>query len=169
MLCNFIKIALQHGCSPVNLLQTFRTPLTKNTSEGLLLVSCFGVLFRDVTRVSSYESNPVPHNPFYYYSCLEASFANILKRSNFTLVAKYQMTNSNFQKLMEKFTMDLLNCKIFFFVSKCRFVNKPHRFLYKKVTLTEITKKRWVKKHMKLHEFFHDGGPYSSPNQWTGC
>ena len=22
---------------------------------------------------------------------------------------------------------------------------------------------------MKLHEFFHDGGPYSSPNQWTGC
>ena len=26
MLCNFIEIALRHGCSPVNLLHIFRTP-----------------------------------------------------------------------------------------------------------------------------------------------
>ena len=37
MQSNFIEIALRHGCSPVNLLQIFRTPFPKNTSEGLLL------------------------------------------------------------------------------------------------------------------------------------
>ena len=35
-LCNFIEIALQHGCSPVNLLHIFRRPFYKNTYEGLL-------------------------------------------------------------------------------------------------------------------------------------
>ena len=34
---NFIKIALRHGCSPLNLLHIFRTPFTKNTFERLLL------------------------------------------------------------------------------------------------------------------------------------
>ena len=34
---NFIKIALWHGCSPVNLLHVFRTPFPKNTSGRLLL------------------------------------------------------------------------------------------------------------------------------------
>ena len=102
LLCNFIKIALQHGCSPVNLLQTFRTPLRKNTSEGLLLVSCFGVLFRDVTRVSSYEFNPIPHNPVYYYSCLEASFANILKKIKFHLSCKIPNDKFQFSKAYGK-------------------------------------------------------------------
>ena len=37
LLCNFIEIALQHRCSPVNLLHIFRTPFSKNTSEQLLL------------------------------------------------------------------------------------------------------------------------------------
>ena len=36
LLCNFIEIALRHGCSPVNLLYIFTTPFPKNTSEGLL-------------------------------------------------------------------------------------------------------------------------------------
>ena len=31
------EIALRHGCSPVNLLHFFRTPLTKNVSGWLLL------------------------------------------------------------------------------------------------------------------------------------
>ena len=31
-ICNFIEIALQHGCSPVNLLHIFRTPFLSNTS-----------------------------------------------------------------------------------------------------------------------------------------
>ena len=34
---NFIKIALRHGCSPVNLLHIFRTTFPKNTSGRLLL------------------------------------------------------------------------------------------------------------------------------------
>ena len=37
LLSSFIKITLQHGCSPVNLLYIFRSPLPKNTSGGLLL------------------------------------------------------------------------------------------------------------------------------------
>ena len=30
LLCNFIEIALRHGCSPVNLLHISRTPFSKN-------------------------------------------------------------------------------------------------------------------------------------------
>ena len=37
LLCNFIEIALRHGCSRVNLLHIFRTPFLRNTSKGLLL------------------------------------------------------------------------------------------------------------------------------------
>ena len=33
LICNFIEIALRHGCSPVNLLHIFRAPFPKNTSE----------------------------------------------------------------------------------------------------------------------------------------
>ena len=40
---NFIEITFQLGCSPVNLLHIFRTPLSKNTSRSLLLrLHCFG-------------------------------------------------------------------------------------------------------------------------------
>ena len=38
--CNFIEIALQHGCSPVDLLHIFRTLFLKNTSGRLLLIRC---------------------------------------------------------------------------------------------------------------------------------
>ena len=38
LLCNFIEIALRHGCSPVNLLHIFRPPFSKNTSGRLLLI-----------------------------------------------------------------------------------------------------------------------------------
>ena len=37
LLCNFIEIAIRHGCSPVNLLHIFRIPFSKNTSGKLLL------------------------------------------------------------------------------------------------------------------------------------
>ena len=37
-LCNFIEIAIRHGCSPVNLLHIFTTPFLKNTSGRLLLI-----------------------------------------------------------------------------------------------------------------------------------
>ena len=37
LLCNFIEIALRHGCSPVGLLHILRTRFYKDTSGGLLL------------------------------------------------------------------------------------------------------------------------------------
>ena len=37
LLCIFIEITLRHGCSPVDLLQIFRTPFHKNSFESLLL------------------------------------------------------------------------------------------------------------------------------------
>ena len=37
MLCNFIEIALRHGCSSVNLLHIFRRSFPKNTSGWLIL------------------------------------------------------------------------------------------------------------------------------------
>ena len=37
MLCNFIEIALWHGCSPVNLPHIFRITFLKNTAGRLLL------------------------------------------------------------------------------------------------------------------------------------
>ena len=36
LFCNFIEIALRHGCFPVNLLHIFRKPFPKNTSGWLL-------------------------------------------------------------------------------------------------------------------------------------
>ena len=38
LLCNFIKITLRHGFSPVNLLYIFTTLFIKNTSRWLLLL-----------------------------------------------------------------------------------------------------------------------------------
>ena len=35
---SFIEITLQHGCSPENFPHIFKTPLSKNTSEWLLLI-----------------------------------------------------------------------------------------------------------------------------------
>ena len=35
--CDFNKIALWHGCSPVNLLHVFRKPFPRNNSRQLLL------------------------------------------------------------------------------------------------------------------------------------
>ena len=37
LFCSFIEIALRHGCSPANLLHTFRTPFPRKTSGWLFL------------------------------------------------------------------------------------------------------------------------------------
>ena len=39
LLCNFIDIAIRHGCSPIDLLHIFKTPFPRNTSGWLLLSS----------------------------------------------------------------------------------------------------------------------------------
>ena len=61
LLCNFIKIALRHGCSHLNLLHIFRTPFHKNTFEWLLLkqgiIPCYAfqafLLFSSTTHLVS--------------------------------------------------------------------------------------------------------------------
>ena len=45
---NFIEITLWHGFSPVNLLHIFRTPFSKNTSGGLLLVFKYFYLISNI-------------------------------------------------------------------------------------------------------------------------
>ena len=54
---NFIEITLRHGCSPVNLLHIFRTPVPKNTSGRLLpygktlkAESKYGLNFRSISN-----------------------------------------------------------------------------------------------------------------------
>ena len=51
--CDLNKVALQHGCSPVNLLHIFRTPFTQSTS-GWLLLQCIRLIvsFRTRFRIS---------------------------------------------------------------------------------------------------------------------
>ena len=53
LLCNFIEITLQHGCSPINLLHIFRTPFLKNTSEWLLLSFFFMLMLSCVWVLSN--------------------------------------------------------------------------------------------------------------------
>ena len=50
VLCNFIEIALRHGCSPVNLLHIFRTAFLKNTSGQLLLLFLEMVCYKFTKR-----------------------------------------------------------------------------------------------------------------------
>ena len=50
LLCNFIEIALWHGCSLVNLLHIFRTPFPRNSSEWLLLAFLFTSCVQGETR-----------------------------------------------------------------------------------------------------------------------
>ena len=38
LLCNFIEIALRHGCSTVNVLHIFRTPFPQNSFGGIWIL-----------------------------------------------------------------------------------------------------------------------------------
>ena len=49
---DFNKVA-NHGCSPVNLLHIFRTPLTRNTSGWLLLV----IFLKKLASFSMFSQN----------------------------------------------------------------------------------------------------------------
>ena len=49
-LCNFIEMALHHGCSPVNLLHIFSTSFRKNNSGRLLLE--FYTLLTNLRQIS---------------------------------------------------------------------------------------------------------------------
>ena len=55
---NFVEIALQHGCSPVNLLHIFRTLFSKDTSERLLLNTAFRVDAEKGLHLKSHKKTP---------------------------------------------------------------------------------------------------------------
>ena len=52
--CNFIKITLWHGCSPVNLPRIFRTAFTNNTTGRMRLT----LLSENVTFTTSFYHKP---------------------------------------------------------------------------------------------------------------
>ena len=58
LLCNFIEITLQHGCSPANLLYIFRNPFLKNTSGWLLLYVAFATFKQKTELVTSLQKQP---------------------------------------------------------------------------------------------------------------
>ena len=45
LLCSFIEITLQHGCSPVNLQHIFRTPFTSEDITAMVGISVITQLF----------------------------------------------------------------------------------------------------------------------------
>ena len=47
---NVIEIALQHGCSPLNLLHIFKIHLPKSTSEWLLLGDFLKVVLKNFVK-----------------------------------------------------------------------------------------------------------------------
>ena len=56
---NFTELALQHECSPVNLLYIFRASFPKNTSGRLLCILKFPIiLLRSISKVCSGSSEP---------------------------------------------------------------------------------------------------------------
>ena len=64
---NFIKIALRHGCSPVNLLHISRTPFPKNTS-GRLLRNKWQSLFVAVLKTTHHHFSYFSHIQHLYHS-----------------------------------------------------------------------------------------------------
>ena len=76
--CNFIEIALRHGCSPVNLLHIFRTPFYKNSYEGLLLILVWQLLCR--WYGFSWNKTNVKKGHFYFLVCIYQTQQSLKKR-----------------------------------------------------------------------------------------
>ena len=57
LLCNFIEVALRHGCSPVNLLHIFRTCFLKNTSGWLPLELTIIISIISKTKLITTKNN----------------------------------------------------------------------------------------------------------------
>ena len=78
LLCNFIKIALWHGCSPVNLLHVFRTPFPSNSSGWLLLK--FVAYVSHISHIEIHHRNIALHKKVQF-----TSRKNKAKRKSLTL------------------------------------------------------------------------------------
>ena len=101
LLCNSIEIALRHGCSPLNLLNIFRTPFTKNTSGWMLLEEKQTNVTRNMKIVNLY---PKTSKEFYHYLKLQKSTMNkrrSIKKAVFKIFAIFtgkKLSLTNFDK-----------------------------------------------------------------------
>ena len=102
MLCNFIEITLWHGCSPVNLLHIFRTPLTKNSSGWLLLLIpvtlgwCF--YFPTILSISLLRSfSSITLDEVLYFGILRIKIAPVKMNSKFQLLKYHHLWLYHFQ------------------------------------------------------------------------
>ena len=118
---NFIEITLWHGCSLVNLLHIFRTPLPKSTSGWLLLILTLCIqnpakhlrwsllrkwliVFRCLTGLGNYmfkvrneniRSNPLSADPGKWSNTLK-QFVNNLDVRKFALIFSFSRKASCF-------------------------------------------------------------------------
>ena len=88
---NFIKILLRHGCAPVNLLYTSKTPFCKNI-HGLLLLKCIRI---DISLPKYYLSETKEKNPDFFLCKLGEKIKN---RKIKLLVLKKNIKEWDFKK-----------------------------------------------------------------------
>ena len=82
VLCNFIEITLQHGCSPVNLLHIFRTYFLKNTSRRLLLKCRCGVAFHLSQCITRSNQASFRNQLFHYGGPYHTETSPLIFRAN---------------------------------------------------------------------------------------
>ena len=102
MLCNFIEITLWHGCSPVNLLHIFRTPLHKNSSGWLLLLIPvtlgWCLYFPTILSISLLRSfSSITLDEVLYFGILRIKTAPVKMNSKFQLLKYHHLWLYHFQ------------------------------------------------------------------------
>ena len=76
----FATLLNRHGCSPVNLLHIFRTPFSKNTSGGLLLV----IHIKDVFKMHCKDEHlPKDSSCCYVFQTSSGLLKNLPKKDSF--------------------------------------------------------------------------------------
>ena len=116
LLYNFIKIALRHGCSPVNLLHIFRTTLPENTCEQLRLLTWMNVFgltccFLIPKFVFKFPSFQVSWTPCYGWNIpRKICFSKIIKQSCCYIWILAVMVASERSFLVVTNTVATVNC-----------------------------------------------------------
>ena len=85
LLCNFIEMALRHGCSPVNLWHIFRTPFRKNKYGALLLKHSTAFRFDRIKQIS--ENYKTKHQSK-FQTMINQTQRNIIKKNVIIIALK---------------------------------------------------------------------------------
>ena len=138
---NFIEIALRHGCSVVNLLQTFRTSFLKNTSGWLRLTNQGFYITSTECKASKYGVFSVPYFPVFGLNTeiyginlrIQCKYRKIRTRKNsafgqfirsvhwYTITPDLKVINNNVNLLggeAEAATRSVLSIKLFLKISQ---------------------------------------------------